>query len=85
MRRIYVVTHPEATHRVQSRVGGWFDSELTGTGHVHARGMAERLVDDFFHNRAVISLNDDTIRLVGAVARQSDMVIQRCATLGNSP
>ncbi len=32
MRTLYVVTHPEATHHVEGRVGGWYDSELTVEG-----------------------------------------------------
>lgn len=43
MLNIYVVTHPEATHHIEDRVGGWFDSELTGEGHVHAARIAEAL------------------------------------------
>jgi broad specificity phosphatase PhoE len=40
---IYVVTHPEATHHIEDRVGGWFESELTVEGHVHAARIAEAL------------------------------------------
>lgn len=43
MRRLYVVTHPEATHHVEGRVGGWFDSRLTARGHTHAAAIASRL------------------------------------------
>ncbi|WP_206793417.1 histidine phosphatase family protein [Amycolatopsis sp. MtRt-6] len=43
MRRLYVVTHPEATHHVAGRVGGWFDSRLTARGRVHATAIAARL------------------------------------------
>jgi probable phosphoglycerate mutase len=49
MSDLYVVTHPEATHHVEDRVGGWFDSELTPTGLAHAGlvadALAERLTD----------------------------------------
>lgn len=45
MLNIYVVTHPEATHHIEDRVGGWFDSELTGEGLVHAARIAEALAD----------------------------------------
>jgi broad specificity phosphatase PhoE len=40
---IYVVTHPEATHHIEDRVGGWFDSELTrkGLGHAASRRRDE--------------------------------------------
>jgi probable phosphoglycerate mutase len=43
MRRAYVVTHPEATHHVENRVGGWFDSALTSRGRLHAGAVAARL------------------------------------------
>ncbi len=46
MRDIYVVTHPEATHHVEDRVGGWFDSSLTERGHAHAKLIADHLVTD---------------------------------------
>ena len=38
-----MVTHPEATHHVDKRVGGWFDSELTDAGRVQAGRIAEAL------------------------------------------
>ncbi len=50
MRRIYVITHPEATHHVENRVGGWYDSDLSGAITV----LGE---DDYFHDRRVLSLN----------------------------
>jgi 2,3-bisphosphoglycerate-dependent phosphoglycerate mutase len=40
---LYVVTHPEATHHLDGRVGGWYDSELTTAGLVHAGLIAEAL------------------------------------------
>ncbi|MCR6481697.1 histidine phosphatase family protein [Amycolatopsis sp. OK19-0408] len=43
MRWVYVVAHPEATHHVERRVGGWFDSALTTRGRVDAQAIAERL------------------------------------------
>jgi len=43
MRRLYVVTHPEATHHVEGRVGGWFDSRLTAGGRLQAAAIASRL------------------------------------------
>ncbi len=43
--RIYVVTHPEATHHVDGLVGGWYDSALTRRGVVHAHAIAARLWD----------------------------------------
>ncbi|KZC94487.1 MULTISPECIES: histidine phosphatase family protein [Clavibacter] len=41
MREILLVTHPEATHHVEGRVGGWHDSELTPRG----RDQADRIAD----------------------------------------
>lgn len=43
MRELFVVTHPEATHHVDGRVGGWFDSPLTDRGERHAIQVAEAL------------------------------------------
>ena len=40
MKEIFVVTHPEATHHVEGRVGGWFDSALTGRGVEQAQRIA---------------------------------------------
>lgn len=43
MKEIFLVTHPEATHHVEDRVGGWFDSELTALGLDQARRIATAL------------------------------------------
>ncbi|MBN1091859.1 histidine phosphatase family protein [Blastococcus sp. TML/M2B] len=43
MRRLYVVTHPEAEHHVSGLVGGWFDSALTGRGLRQAEVIATRI------------------------------------------
>ncbi|GAA2101719.1 MULTISPECIES: histidine phosphatase family protein [Brevibacterium] len=43
MRRLYVVTHPEATHHVDGLVGGWHDSALTHRGLAHACAIATAL------------------------------------------
>jgi probable phosphoglycerate mutase len=40
---LYAVTHAEATHHVERRVGGWYDSELTPLGHSHAESIAREL------------------------------------------
>ncbi len=42
---LYVVTHPEATHHLADRVGGWFDSELTPAGLRDADLVAAALRD----------------------------------------
>lgn len=41
MRRLIVVTHPEATHHVDGLVGGWFDSGLTARGRQDAARIAD--------------------------------------------
>ncbi|WP_431965871.1 histidine phosphatase family protein [Nocardia sp. bgisy134] len=43
MRKIYVVTHPEATHHVDRVVGGWYDSQLTAAGLCAAAAIGEAL------------------------------------------
>ena len=55
-----MVTHPEATHHVDRRVGGWFDSELTDLDTVQARRVGQALAErvTFVSNRSVVSLND---------------------------
>ncbi|THV40242.1 histidine phosphatase family protein [Glycomyces buryatensis] len=43
MRTVHVVTHPEATHHVESVVGGWHDSPLTPAGIRAARSIGQAL------------------------------------------
>lgn len=43
MERVYVVTHPEATHHVERLVGGWYDSHLTERGRLQAQQISEHL------------------------------------------
>ncbi len=43
MRTLYVVTHPEVTHRGQDLVGGWFDCALTERGRRAAAAIADEL------------------------------------------
>lgn len=45
MKNIYLVTHPEATHKVDGLVGGWFDSDLTDRGVEQAESIAAALAD----------------------------------------
>ncbi len=40
-----MVTHPDATHHVEHRVGSWFDSPLTERGRRQARRIAAALRD----------------------------------------
>lgn len=41
--RIFLVTHCQAAHAVENKVGGWYDSSLTGLGIRHAKALATRL------------------------------------------
>jgi probable phosphoglycerate mutase len=43
VRTLYVVTHPQATHHVEGRVGGLYDSDLTPAGTEAAGRIAEAL------------------------------------------
>lgn len=43
MRRICLITHCEATHSVEKRVGGWFDAELTPLGRQQAALLVGRI------------------------------------------
>jgi|GEM_PF-4753171 len=45
LRRLYLVTHAEAQHHLDGRVGGWFDSELTGAGRLQANRIAAVLAE----------------------------------------
>mgnify|MGYP000443691479 CR=1 FL=1 len=45
MKDIYVVTHTESEHHVQKRVGGWYDTPLTATGHAQAQRVASRILE----------------------------------------
>ena len=47
MKRLFVVTHPEATHHVDGLVGGWFGSALTERGLHAAERIAKSLQSDF--------------------------------------
>ena len=43
MKRICLITHCEASHSVNKRVGGWFDSELTARGRQQAAALTNRI------------------------------------------
>jgi len=57
MTTVYVVPHTEATHHVESRVGGWFNSELTETGRIQAHATANAL-KKIVANKAVVYSSD---------------------------
>ena len=43
MKKIYVVTHTEATHHIEKKVGGWFNSDLTEKGVLDANSIRVKL------------------------------------------
>jgi len=43
MKNIYVVTHAQSIHHVESKVGGWYDTGLTEVGKAQADLTANRL------------------------------------------
>ncbi|MBT8218177.1 MAG: histidine phosphatase family protein [Bacteroidia bacterium] len=43
MKRICLITHCEASHSVDGKVGGWFDSELTKRGKKQANELPKKL------------------------------------------
>lgn len=43
MKNLFVVTHTEAIHHVEKKVGGWFDTGLTPRGSADAKAVAARL------------------------------------------
>lgn len=62
VKTLYVVTHPEAEHHVEGRVGGWFDSELTPLGLRHAQAIASRLRETIPFESAVEVYSSDLRR-----------------------
>ncbi|MEM9584264.1 MAG: histidine phosphatase family protein [Pseudomonadota bacterium] len=49
MKRVFIVTHTEASHHKAGLVGGWYDSALTALGHDQAQATALKLasmIDD---------------------------------------
>lgn len=45
MQTIFLITHCEATHTVEGKVGGWYDSALTENGEKQAQDLALQLND----------------------------------------
>ena len=43
MKRIFLITHCEATHQVDKKVGGWFDSKLTPLGEQQATQIPNKI------------------------------------------
>lgn len=43
MKKIYLVTHAEASHSVEKKIGGWYDSRLTDRGVKKASSLAQKI------------------------------------------
>lgn len=43
MKKLYLVTHAEASHSIEGKVGGWYDSHLTDAGVLKAGSLAKKL------------------------------------------
>lgn len=41
--RVFLVRHCQSAHSVEKKVGGWYDTSLTGLGIRHAKAVADRL------------------------------------------
>lgn len=84
MRTLYIVTHPEATHHVEGRVGGWYDSELTPTGLDHAAAVARRLEERIPHGARVELYSSDlrrTAQTAEAIGRRLGVAAMEDARL----
>jgi bisphosphoglycerate-dependent phosphoglycerate mutase len=55
MQRVFVATRPEAEHRVQRLVGGWYDSHLTEKGKTAAQLIARRLKQEIADARSAFT------------------------------
>lgn len=62
MKRICLITHCEATHSVDGRVGGWFDSELTELGRQQASQLANDIAQLGFNVRNLPVYSSDLKR-----------------------
>ena len=62
MKRICLITHCEATHSVDGRVGGWFDSELTVDGKRQASQLTNKISELGFDIRTLKVYSSDLKR-----------------------
>lgn len=62
MKRICLITHCEATHSVDGKVGGWFDSELTVEGKRQASQLTNKIAEFGFDIRNLKVYSSDLKR-----------------------
>ncbi len=64
MRRIFLITHCEASHTVDGKVGGWFNSELTEQGKLQASQLLSKIDKLGFDIRHLTVYSSDLKRAV---------------------
>lgn len=64
MRRICLITHCEASHSVDEKVGGWFNSTLTLNGEKQAALLSKRIADYGFNIDDSTAYSSDLLRAV---------------------
>lgn len=67
MRTLYVVTHPQATHHVEGRVGGWHDSDLTPAG-LEAAGRIGEALRTTIPDKAAVELYSSDLKRTSQTA-----------------
>ncbi len=78
LRTLYVVTHPEATHHLEDKVGGWYESVLTERGHGQALAIAARV-------RGLVPLGAEVELFSSDLQRSSQTATPIAAALGAKP
>lgn len=78
MKTLYIVTHPEATHHVEDRVGGWYDSDLTARGLETAAGIGKEIAARIPRTESVELYSSDLRRTAQTAAAIEE-------NLGTSP
>lgn len=84
MKQLYVVTHPEAVHHIEGRVGGWYDSALTELGLQQADRIGRRLRQLIPQEaRAELYASDlqRTMQTAEVIARALSIPVQGTASL----
>ncbi len=83
MRNLFVVTHTQSMHHVEKKVGGWYDTDLTGKGQRDACAIAERLFAMIGHKEAEIFSSDlkRAFQTAEPVGRRFDLPVTQTRAL----
>lgn len=73
MRTIYAITHTEATHHIEKRVGGWYDSQLTPAGRRDAAAIARVLRTEIPSGTDVEVITSDLLRARQTAQETADL------------